>query len=258
MKLSHSFQSKYYLLPIILSALFLLAPAISMAGKSAPFVTKIRVTGNTLIEPYFTDQYLDLGNGLYMTPEIMDLVVSELIANYNFHGYSFIDAYSTLKVKKGIMTIKVDEKDEYRWGRPRAEKATLKQAFFHDITLKESKKQKIISTLMKGYQKQRRVEELVAKFLMKKQKKRIEGIHSQRITSLREKISDKVNEFQAIKKNMVEEEMRRIEGMRERIESTKLRKFSDSPTEIFQGDEPTDLDDFLDNAIFEEMLNPGL
>jgi len=60
-----------HLVSLILSTLFLLMPTISLAGK--PFVKKIRVAGNTLIDPYFMDGYLDLGNGLNMTPEIMDL-----------------------------------------------------------------------------------------------------------------------------------------------------------------------------------------
>ena len=244
------------LLPFILSALFLITAEISLAGNS--FVKKIRVTGNTLIDPYFLDGYLDLGNGLNMTPEIMDLVASELKANYNYHGYSDIGAYSKLKVKNGVMTIKVDEKDEYRWGRPRAERAVLKQAFLHGITLKDYKKQEIIEALLKGYQKQRTIEELVAEFLVKKQRKLMEEINSQRITALREQVFEKVREFQMIKKNLGEQETRRIEEMRSRIQSGRLKKFTDLATEDQEMDEYTDLDAFLDNAMFEETLNPGL
>ena len=50
----------FRLLPFILSALFLITAEKSLAGNS--FVKKIRVTGNTLIDPYFLDGYLDLGN----------------------------------------------------------------------------------------------------------------------------------------------------------------------------------------------------
>ena len=246
------------LVPLILSALFLLTPAISLAGK--PFVKKIRVAGNTLIDPYFMDGYLDLGNGLNMTPEIMDLVASELRANYNYHGYTFVDAYPTLRVKNGVMTIKVDEKDEYRWGRPRAERAMLKQAFLHGITLKDFKKQEIIESLLKGYQKQRIIEEVVSEFLVKKQRKLIEEINSQRITALREQVFDKVREFQVTKKNMEEQETRRIEEMRNRIQSAGIKKMDDSMLGSPQliADEYSDLEAFLDNAMFEETLNPGL
>ena len=38
----------------------------------------------------------------------------------------------------------------------------IQKAFLHNITLKESKKQEIMETLLKGYQKQRKVEEIVA------------------------------------------------------------------------------------------------
>ena len=260
MKSSRTPHSQRFLLPLILSALFLITPEISLAGNPTPFVKKIRVAGNTLIDPYFLDDYLDLGNGLNMTREIMDLGASELKANYNYHGYPDTSTYSKLKVKNGIMTIKVDEKNEYRWGKPRAERAVLKQAFLHNITLKDFKKQEIIETLVKGYQKQRRIEELVAKFLVKKQRKLIEEINSQRITALREKIVDNVKEFQTIKKNLEEQETRRIEEMRNRMQSGRLKKFADlvagSPQLI--SDEYTDLDEFLDNAMFEETLNPGL
>ena len=100
----------------------------------------------------------------------------------------------------------------------------------------------------------------MAKFLVKKQRKLIEEINSQRITALREKIVDNVKEFQTIKKNLEEQETRRIEKMRNRMQSGRLKKFPDlvagSPQLI--SDEYTDLDDFLDNAMFEESLNPGL
>jgi hypothetical protein len=247
-------------LSLFLSFFFLITPGTSKAEKPGPFVTKIRVTGNTLIDPYYLDDYLSLGNGLPMTPQMMDLAVSELKANYNYHGFPFIDAYSTLKVKNGIMTLKVDEKNEFQWGRPRAERAVLKQAFLHNITLKEPKKQEIIETLIKGYQKQRDVEEIVAEFLVKKQRQRIEGVESQKKAVMRERVAEKVKEFQTLNKNMEVQEIRRIEEMRVRIEAAGMKKIDDLATENMKmvSEEYTDLDEFLDNAIFEETLNPGL
>jgi hypothetical protein len=248
------------LLSLFLSIFFLITPETSKAENSGPFVTKIRVTGNTLIDPYYLDDYLNLGNGLTMTPQMMDLAVSELKANYNYHGFPFIDAYSTLKVKNGIMTLKVDEKNEYQWGRPRAERAVLKQAFLHNITLKESRKQEIIETLVKGYQKQRDVEEIVAGFLVKKQRQRIEEVESQKKAVMRERVAEKVKEFQTLNKNLEAQEIRRIEEMRVRIEAAAVKKVDEFATENLKmvSEEYTDLDEFLDNAIFEETLNPGL
>ena len=260
MKTGKNLHSIHYLLVSFLLAFFLIAPGNSVAANSKPFVKKIRIAGNTLIDTYDVDTYLDLGNGLTMTPEVMDMVVSELKANYHFHGYPSIEAYSILRVKNGVMTIKVDEKNEYRWGKPRAERAVLKKAFLHDITLKESKKQEIIETLLKGYQKQKTVEEIVAGFLVEKQRSRIEEIQSQKRAVMREKIADKVKEFQETKKNIEEQENRRVEEMRNRILSAGLKKIDDSAVERTKliSDEYTDLDEFLDNAMFEEMLNPGL
>ena len=260
MKISKGLHAINYLLIFFIFVFFLIAPGHSVAGNSKPFVKKIRLAGNTLIDDYDVDTYLDLGNGLTMTPEVMDMIVSELKANYHFHGYPSIEAYSILRVKNGVMTIKVDEKNEYRWGKPRAERAILKKAFLHNIILKESKKQEIMETLLKGYQKQRKVEEIVAGFLIKKQRNRIEKIQSQKIAIMREKIANKVKLFQATKKNIEEQENRRVEKMKDRILSAGLKKFDDSTdgrTKLIS-EEYTDLEEFLDNVIFEEMLNPGL
>ncbi len=251
---------QFYFLSLLLSAFFLIIPEKSSAEKSHPFVKKIRVIGNTLLDSYDLDQVLDLKEGLTMTPEIMDMVVSELKATYHYHGHSFIDAYPIIKIKNEVMTIKVDEKDEYNWGKPRAERAVLKKAFLYDITLTDSKKQEIVETLLKGYQKQRKIEEIVAKFLIKKQRSRIEEIQSKKRAVMREKINDKVREFQAIQKKIKEQEAKRVEAMKSRIKSAGLKKIDDSTEKQLKvvSDEYTDLDEFLDNVMFEETLNPGL
>ena len=252
---------QFYFLSLLLSAFFLIIPEKSSAEKSHPFVKKIRVIGNTLLDSYDLDQVLDLKEGLTMTPEIMDMVVSELKATYHYHGHSFIDAYPIIKIKNEVMTIKVDEKDEYNWGKPRAERAVLKKAFLYDITLTDSKKQEIVETLIKGYQKQRKIEEIVAKFLIKKQRSRIEEIQSKKRAVMREKINDKVREFQAIQKKIKEQEAKRVEAMKSRIKSAGLKKIDDSTEKqlkVVVSDEYTDLDEFLDNVMFEETLNPGL
>jgi hypothetical protein len=260
MRINKSLHSINCLLIFFIFVFFLIAPGHSVAENSKPFIKKIRVAGNTLIDAYDLDTYLDLGNGLTMTREVMDMIVSELKANYHFHGYPSIEAYSILRVKNGVMTIKVDEKNEYRWGKPRAERAVLKKAFLHNITLKESRKQEIMETLLKGYQKQRKVEEIVAGFLIKKQRSRIEGIQTKKRAVMREKIANKVKIFQETKKNIEKQEIRRVEEMRNQILSAGLKKLHDSTegrTKLISN-EYTDLDEFLDNVMFEEMLNPGL
>ena len=101
---------QFYFLSLLLSAFFLIIPEKSSAEKSHPFVKKIRVIGNTLLDSYDLDQVLDLKEGLTMTPEIMDMVVSELKATYHYHGHSFIDAYPIIKIKnerKKVPIIKV-------------------------------------------------------------------------------------------------------------------------------------------------------
>ena len=252
-------QPKIFL-SLLLLVLILILPQTALAKHPGQFVKKIRIIGNTLIDPYFIDDYLDLGNGLTMTPKMMDLVVSELKANYNFHGFLFVEAHSALKVRNGVMTIKVDEKEEFRWGRPRAERAVLKQAFLHGVTLKDSRRQKIIETLVKGYQKQRAVEGIVAKYLVKEQRQRIEGIKSQKNALMREKIAGRIKEYQTIVMNLETQETRRVELMRNRVTAAGMEKIDDlTPDNLeIDSEEYSDLDEFLDNAIFEETLNPGL
>ena len=76
----------------------------------------------------------------------------------------------------------------------------------------------------------------------------------------RKKIADKVKEFQAIKKNIEEQEAKRVEAMKNRIVSAGIKKTDDATEKQLKvvSDEYTDLDEFLDNVMFEEMLNPGL
>jgi hypothetical protein len=251
---------KIYLLAVLLPAFLLVVTKNSLAEKPHPFVTKIRVIGNTLIDSYDLDNYLDLRKGITMTPKVMDMVVSELKANYHYHGYTFIDAYSTLKIKNGVMTIKVDEKKEHNWGKPRAQRAVMKKAFLYNIALTNSKKQEIVETLLKGYQKQRKIEEIVERFVIGKQRNRIKEIQSQKKASMREKIAEKVKAFQKMKKNIEDREIRRIEQMRKNIVSAGIKK-TDKSTERqvkVVSDEYTELDEFLDNVMFEESLNPGL
>ncbi len=254
------FIPKSYLMALFLSVLLFIVPGITFASSPQSFVKKIKVIGNTLIDSYDLDKYLDLGNGITMTPEVMDMVISELKSNYQHHGYPFVEAYSILKTKNGVMTIMVDEKNEYRWGKPRAERAVLKRAFLHNIPLKEQRKKEIMATLMKGYQRQKKIEEIVEGFLVGKQRKRIEEIQSKQRAAMRDKIADKVKEFQMIQKTIEEQEAKRIEEMRTRIQSAGYKKIDDSITDRSEqvSEEYTDLDEFLDNVMFEEMLNPGL
>ena len=245
---------------LFLSAFLVISPGLTFASSNKSFVKKIKIIGNTLIDSYDLEKYLDLGNGVTMTPEVMDMVISELRANYQYHGYPSIEAYSILKTKNGVMTIKVDEKNEFRWGKPRAERAVLKRAFLNNITLKEERKKQIIETLLKGYQKQKKIEEIVAGFLVGKQRERIEKIESEHRAAMRKKIADKVKDFKKIQKSIEENEAKRIETMRNRILSAGLEKFDDSITSQLDQEslEYTDLDEFLDNVMFEEMLHPGL
>jgi len=138
--------------------------------------------------------------------------------------------------------------------------ATLKQAFLHQINLNDSRKQEIIDTLIKGYRKERLIEKLATKFFIKEQRSRIEEILTQRRIALKEKVADKVREFQTTMRNLDEQEAKRIVKMRTRIQLTKLKKTDDSIQEnpAMVSEEYSDLEQFLDNVMFEEWLNPGL
>ena len=80
-----------------------------LSSASEPFVKKISIKGNTLIDPQSLQEHFDLGNGLKMNPFIMDLLASELRSVYGFHGHPNVDSHSMLKVKNGTLNLKVDE-----------------------------------------------------------------------------------------------------------------------------------------------------
>ena len=57
-----------------------------LSSASEPFVKKICIKGNTLIDAQSLREHFDLGNGLKMNPFIMDLAARELRSVYRFHG----------------------------------------------------------------------------------------------------------------------------------------------------------------------------
>ena len=124
---------------------------LSLANE--PFVKKIRIKGNTLIDAQSLQEHFDLGNGLEMNPVIMDLAASELRAVYRFQGYPDVESYSMLKVRNGTLTLKVYEQNEYRFGTARAELAVNNLDWDFNMKTTEQQKKDAIRKLIKGYKK---------------------------------------------------------------------------------------------------------
>lgn len=195
-----------------------------LATASEPFVKKIRIKGNTLIDAQSLEDHFDLGNGLKMNPFLMDLAASELRSIYRFHGHPNVDSYSMLKVKNGTLTLKVDEQMEYRFGAARAELAVNNLDWDFNMKTTERQKEEAIRKLVKGYKKLKLNEEIVTSYLVKNQRERIEEIQSQKKKRMRDKIATAVKSFR--EKNIAEakEEALRIVEMRKRVQFAAKKK----------------------------------
>ncbi len=207
----------------IFIGLFLMGYA-QLSSANEPFVKKIRVKGNTLIDAQSLQEHFDLGNGLKMNPFLMDLAASELRSVYRFHGHPNVDSYSMLKVKNGTMTLKVDEQEEYRFGAARAELAVYNLDWDFNMKTTEQQKEDAIRKLVKGYKKIKLNEEIVTSYLVRNQRTRIEEIQSQKKKAMREKIASAVKGFRERNIAEAKAEAQRIVEMRKRVQVAASKK----------------------------------
>ena len=195
---------------------------LSLANE--PFVKKIRIKGNSLIDAQSLQEHFDLGNGLKMNPFIMDLAASELRSVYRFHGHPDVESHSMLKVRNGTLTLKVYEQNEYRFGTARAELAVNKLDWDFNMKTTEQQKKDAIRKLVKGYKKIKLNEEIVASYLVKNQRARIEKIQSQKKKYMRERISSVVKGFRERNIAKAKAEAQRFMEMRKRVEAAASKK----------------------------------
>jgi hypothetical protein len=195
-----------------------------LSSASEPFVKKIRVKGNTLVDAQSLQDHFDLGNGLKMNPFIMDLAASELRSVYRFHGHPNVDSHSMLKVKNGTLTLKVDEQKEYRYGAARAELAVYNLDWDFNMKTTEEQKREAIRKLVKGYKKIKLNDEIVTSYLVKNQRVRIEEIQSQKKKAMREKVATAVKGFRERNIAEAKAETQRIEEMRKRVQAAANKK----------------------------------
>ncbi len=212
-----------------------------LSSASEPFVKKIRIKGNTLIDAQSLQEHFDLGNGLNMNPFIMDLAASELRSVYRFHGHPSVDSYSMLKVKNGTLTLKVDEQKEYRFGAARAELAVYNLDWDFNMKTTEQQKNDAIRKLVKGYKKIKLNEEIVTSYLVKHQRARIEEIQSQKKKAMREKVATAVKGFRERNIAEAKAEAQRIVEMRKRVQlaANKKELESEEPKKVMEYGEIT-------------------
>ena len=195
-----------------------------LSSANEPFVKKIRIKGNTLINAQSLKEHFDLGNGLKMNPFIMDLAASELRSVYRFHGHPDVESHSMLKVRNGTLTLKVYEQNEYRFGTARAELAVNNLDWDFNMKTTEQQKKDAIRKLVKGYKKIKLNEKIVASYLVKNQRARIEKIQSQKKKSMRERIANVVKSFRERNIAEAKEEAQRFVEMRKRVQAAASKK----------------------------------
>ena len=195
---------------------------LSLANE--PFVKRIRIKGNTLIDTQSLQEHFDLGNGLKMNPFIMDLAASELRSVYRFHGHPDVQSHTMLEVRNGTLTLKVYEQNEYRFGAARAELAVNNLDWDFNMKITEQQKKDAIRKLVKGYKKIKLNEEIVTSYLVKNQRARIEKIQSQKKKSMRERIANVVKGFRERNIAKAKEEAQRFVEMRKRVQAAASKK----------------------------------
>jgi hypothetical protein len=197
---------------------------VQQSRASEPFVKKIRINGNTLIDTQTLQEHFNLGNGIKMNPFIMDLAARELRSVYRFHDHPKVEAHSMLKVKNGTLTLKVDEQKEYRFGTARAKLAIYNLDWDFNMKTTEHQKKNAIRKLVKGYKKLELNEEIVFSYLVKNQRAHIQEIQSQKKKAMREKITTAVKVFR--EKNIADakEEAQRFVEMRKRVQIAASKK----------------------------------
>ena len=204
---------------------------VSLANE--PFINKIQIKGNTLIDPQSIKDHFDLGNGLKMNPVIMDLAASELRSVYRFHGHPDVDSYAIKN--KGTLILKVNEQREYRYGAARAELAVYNLDWDFNMKTTEQQKDDTIRKLVKGYKKIKLNDEIVASYLVKNQRARIEEIQSKKKKAMREKIALAVKDFKTRNLARELEQAQKLEEMRKRVQAAISKK------EI-EGEEPKSME----------------
>ena len=222
MKFSKLFKTKQSILMAFIVSLAMGFTQVSLANE--PFIKKIRIKGNTLIDPQSLKQHFDLGNGLKMDPFLMDLAASELRSVYRFHGHPDIDSHALLKSHKGTLTLKVDEQREYRYGAARAELAVYNLDWNFNMKTTEKQKEEAIRKLVKGDKKIKLNEEVVTSYLVKSQRVRIEGIEAERKKAMREKIATAIIAFKERNLALEKEQAQKMIEMRARVKASSEKK----------------------------------
>jgi len=211
---------------------------ISLADEK--FVQNIHIKGNTLIDPYMLEEHFNLGNGLIMTPHIMDLASSELKSIYRYYGHPDIDSYGIKMLNKSTLILKVNEKREYRYGAARAKLAIDNLDWNFNMKTKKETKEEMIRSLVKGYKKIKLNDEIVNDYLIKNQRARIEEIESAKKKLMREKIAKAIIGFKEINIAKDKDQAEKVKKMRERIQLLgKKKELANQASQIIEYGEIT-------------------
>ena len=209
---------------IIIFAGVLFSGFTQLSSANESFVKKIRVKGNTLIDPGLLEDHFDLGNGLKMNPHIMDLAARELRYFYRYHGHPDVDSHTILKKKNRTLTIKVDEQREYQYGGARAELAVYNLDWNLNMKTTEKQKEEAIRKLVKGYKKVKLNHEVVNSYLIKNQRARIEEIQAKEKKAMRENIALAVKDFKERNLAREKEQAQKLAEMRKRAQAAASKK----------------------------------
>lgn len=152
----------YIGLPVLFLIANLLSPVAVSAGdvkaKPGTLVKKVALAGNVIFDDRSLAKVVNMGNGMRVTPGLLDMLLEEVRAYYFTNGY-FLVKTDILKQRDGILDVLVDEREQLKSGvgeKARAERV-IERLVAANKKLKADrlKKEDAIIKLAAAYQTQR-------------------------------------------------------------------------------------------------------
>jgi len=149
------------ILPVLVGLVCLVFTEAALAKKRVPFhwIQKVNLEANILFDDQTLGKVVDLGGGIKMTPEIMELLVSEVEGFYSSQGHFLVTVDIPKKRSyKGVLKLRVLETEDIMAGNGEEERAKREVEKLIKVTgfkVDKEKKAEVIRKLVQGYKTMR-------------------------------------------------------------------------------------------------------
>ena len=156
-------QNLFFLLSCLINISFNLSaycePVLKTEESSYVFVKAVRPEGNTIMEDSLLEKPLNMGPGIYLAPELLDMIAEEIEGFYSSSGFHRVKAYvSQPKSIKGTLALNIIEEPEIKLGKTenlRAKIAVDRLIDRNKLKASNETKKKAVVSLTKLYQLKR-------------------------------------------------------------------------------------------------------